>query len=154
MRYYTGSFSDVNLAAEHKVDMYLKGFNGAFLVAFRDGERISLKEAGATIEGPETVEKDIVTPINHDMVSFKVQVGAFIGNVPADVMNLFIEIGEVSSIKGENSTKYYFGDFRSRVEAEKAKEELMSQGLIDAFVVGAFSGHIITAEEAQRILDL
>jgi len=154
IRYYTGSFSDVNRAAEHKVDMFLKGFEGAFLVAFRNGERISLKEAGATIEGPETVEKDIVSPINVDMISFKVQVGAFIGNVPAEVMNLFIEIGEVSSVKGENSIKYYFGDFRTRVEAEQAKEDLISQGLNDAFVVGAFSGHIITAEEAQRILDL
>lgn len=154
IRYYTGSFSDVNLAAEHKVDMFLKGFEGAFLVAFRKGERISLKEAGATIEGPETVEKDIVSPINVDMISFKVQVGAFMGNVPAEVMNLFIEIGEVTSVKGDNSTKYYFGEFRSRIEAEQAKEDLISQGLNDAFVVGAFSGHIITAAEAQRILEL
>ena len=42
-RYYTGSFTDVNPAATHKVEMLKKGFNGAFLVAFKDGKRVSLK---------------------------------------------------------------------------------------------------------------
>jgi hypothetical protein len=46
-RYYTGSFTEVNPAAQHKVNMLLRGFNGAFLVAFRDGKRISMKDAGA-----------------------------------------------------------------------------------------------------------
>ncbi|MBK7086826.1 MAG: hypothetical protein IPH53_20155 [Flavobacteriales bacterium] len=52
-RYYTGSFTDVNAAAKHKVDMLLKGFKGAFLVAFKGGKRVSLREAGARLTGPE-----------------------------------------------------------------------------------------------------
>ncbi len=153
-RYYTGSFSEVNPAAEHKVDMMLNGFEGAFLVAFRNGKRITLKEAGATIDENEELRDDIITPINKDLVRFQIQVGAFVGNVPADVMNVFIEIGAVTSVKSENSTKCYYGSFRTKTEAEDAKEELILKGLEDAFVVGSFNGLIITSNEAQQLLDL
>ena len=48
-RYYTGTFTDINDAAKHKVNMLLKGFEGAFLVAFKDGKRVSITEAGAPV---------------------------------------------------------------------------------------------------------
>ena len=53
-RYYTGTFKQVNPAAEHRVSMLLKGFEGAFLVAFREGKRITMREAGASVTGTET----------------------------------------------------------------------------------------------------
>ncbi|MFN3876458.1 MAG: hypothetical protein ACK4L7_11165, partial [Flavobacteriales bacterium] len=52
-RYYTGAFNDVNEAARHRVNMLVQGFEGAFLVAFREGKRISMKEAGARVTGQE-----------------------------------------------------------------------------------------------------
>ncbi|MEX2380476.1 MAG: DUF6089 family protein, partial [Vicingaceae bacterium] len=45
-RYMSGSYSDFNSAAKHKVEMIIKGFKDAFVVAFKDGKRVSLKSVG------------------------------------------------------------------------------------------------------------
>lgn len=152
--YYSGSFDNVNDASQYKADMLGNGFNGAFMVAFRNGERITLKEAGAAIDEMDALPAGMVTSINKDMVRFHVQVGAFAGNVPADVMNIYIEVGEITPVKGEQSTKYYFGEFDNYGEAEAARLELLEKGLQDAFVVGSFNNIKISTEEAKRILDL
>lgn len=45
-RYMSGSYSDFNSAAKHKVAMIVKGYKDAFVVAFKNGERVSLKSLG------------------------------------------------------------------------------------------------------------
>lgn len=45
-RYMSGSFSDFNSAAKHKVKMIVKGFKGAFVVAYKGGKKVSLKSVG------------------------------------------------------------------------------------------------------------
>ena len=45
-RFFSGSYIDKSEAAAHKVDLSLNGYNDAFLVAFQNGKRITLKEAG------------------------------------------------------------------------------------------------------------
>ena len=45
-RYMSGSFDNFNDAAKHKVKMVVEGFNGAFVVAYKNGKRVSLKSVG------------------------------------------------------------------------------------------------------------
>ena len=45
-RYMTGSFDNFNDAAKHKVKMTVEGFKGAFVVAYKNGRRVSLKSVG------------------------------------------------------------------------------------------------------------
>lgn len=45
-RYMSGSFDNFSAAASHKVKMSLKGFNGAFVVAYKNGTRVSLRSVG------------------------------------------------------------------------------------------------------------
>lgn len=52
-RYLSGSFTDFNSAAKHKVKMVVEGYEGAFVVAYKDGERVPLRTVG-------------VKPINSD----------------------------------------------------------------------------------------
>ncbi|MBP6390275.1 MAG: hypothetical protein KA175_01595 [Flavobacteriales bacterium] len=151
-RYYTGSFTDVNAAAKHKVDMLLKGFKGAFLVAFKGGKRVSLREAGARLTGPEDLKSIPVGGIDKKQIRYRVQVGTFAGNVPMDVMDKFIEIGDVTPITSVDAVRYYHGSFATRAEADQAKEDLKTKGLVDVFTVGALSGRIIAADEADKIL--
>ena len=151
-RYYTGSFTDVNAAAKHKVDMLLKGFKGAFLVAFKGGKRVSLREAGARLTGPEDLRSIPVGGIDKKQIRYRVQVGTFAGNVPMDVMDKFIEIGDVTPITSVDAVRYYHGSFATRAEADQAKEDLKTKGLVDVFTVGALSGRIIAADEADKIL--
>lgn len=151
-RYYTGSFTDANKAAAHKVHMLLKGFDGAFLVAFREGKRVSMKEAGAKLTGPEDLRSLPVSSISKDKVRYRVQVGSFVGNVPMDTMDKLIGLGAVEPITDANGVRYFYGSFTSRASADEAKAAVIMKGFPDAFVVGSVNGHIIPAEDADGLL--
>ncbi|MFT6947205.1 MAG: hypothetical protein ACJARP_001628 [Vicingaceae bacterium] len=45
-KYMSGSFSNFADAAKHKVRMVVDGFNGAFVVAYKDGQRVKLRTVG------------------------------------------------------------------------------------------------------------
>ncbi|MCB0792371.1 MAG: hypothetical protein H6595_03230 [Flavobacteriales bacterium] len=151
-RYYTGSYTDINEAAKRKVDMLLRGFNGAFLVAFKDGERVSLKEAGAQLTGREDLDAVPEGTIDKSLVRYRVQVGTFAGNVPMDVMDRFLDIGDVTPVTSADAVRYYYGSFTDRAAAEEARNMIQQKGLTDAFVVGELGGRVINADEADRIL--
>ena len=151
-RYYTGVYTDINKAATHKVNMLAKGFSGAFLVAFKNGKRVSLKEAGAKLTSPESLKDVAVNGVDKESIRYKVQLGAFAGNVPSDVMSRFIEIGDVTNVSGVEDTRYYHGSFKTREEANAALKTVQEKGVADAFVVGEIKGRIILAEDADSIL--
>ncbi|MEZ4756749.1 MAG: SPOR domain-containing protein [Flavobacteriales bacterium] len=156
MRYYTGSFTDVNEAADHKVKMLLQGFEGAFLVAFKQGRRVSMKEAGAVLTGPEDLRTLPSGSVNKDRLRFRVQVGSFVGSVsqvPMETMGKYIEIGDVEPVIRPDGVRYFHGRFSTRAEAESARQRLKGMGLEDAFVVGEMNGHVIPAEDAERLLN-
>jgi len=132
--------------------MLLKGFDGAFLVAFKEGKRVSLKEAGARLTGPENLKSRPEGGVNKDAIRYKVQLGTFAGNVPSDVMGTYIELGNVSSVPSADAVRYYYGSYGTRAEAEEARKMLIGKGLADAFVVGDMLGRTIPAEDADRVL--
>lgn len=150
-RYYTGSYADINEAAKHKVNMLLKGFEGAFLVAFKDGKRVSIAEAGAQLTGPENLNSIPSGSINPEHLSFRVQVGTFAGNVPMETMSKYVDLGNVKPVTGENAVRYLYGEYNTRAAAELARKELQNLGFQDAFVVGEMNGRIIQAEDAERL---
>jgi hypothetical protein len=151
-RYYTGSFKEVNPAAEHKVKMLLRGFQGAFLVAFRDGKRISMKDAGAKLTGPEDLRNAPSGSIDKRMLRYRVQVGTYVGNIPMETMGKLIEMGDIRPVTSADAVRYYYGQFKSRKEADDAKAAIVKKGFADAFVVGDMSGYIIPADEADQLM--
>ncbi len=150
-RYYTGSFTDVNEAAKRKVNMLLNGFDGAFLVAFKDGKRVSIAQAGTELSGPENLEKLPMGTINTEHLTFRVQVGTFAGNVPMETMGRYVDLGNVKPVAGETAVRYLYGEYATRAAAEVARKELQALGFEDAFVVGELNGRIIQAEDAERL---
>lgn len=151
-RYYTGSFKEVNPAAEHKVQMLLRGFQGAFLVAFRDGKRISMKDAGAKLTGPEDMRNAPSGSIDKSKLRYRVQVGTFVGNIPMETMGKLIEMGDIRPVTSRDAVRYYYGQFKSRKEADDAKVAIVKKGFADAFVVGDMNGYIIPADEADQLM--
>lgn len=151
-RYYTGSYKEVNPAAEHKVRMLLRGFQGAFLVAFRDGKRIGMKEAGAKLTGPEDLRSAPSGSIDKSKLRYRVQVGTFVGNIPMDTMGKLIEMGDIRPVASADAVRYYYGQFKSRKEAEDSKAAIIKKGFTDAFVVGDMNGYIIPADEADQLM--
>jgi len=158
-RYFTGVYKDKSDAALHKVKMVTDGYQGSFIVAFQNGERISLAEAGFSITPgfDDKIDDDTVatlSPIDTTLVKFRVQVGAYREKIPTEVLDKFLETGNIYPKRDNISglTKYYIGEFSSYAEAITYRSELIDQGIIDSFVVGDFKGKIITSGEAIQLL--
>ncbi len=159
-KYYTGAFSDKSAAAMHKVNTSTSGYNGAFIVAFKDGKRISLADAGFEVnpDFDDSIEEDTVATVNavnRELINFRVQVGAYMEQIPTDVLDMYLEIGNVYPKRDPSSglTKYYIGKFQDYDQATNYKLELIEKGIEDCFVVGEFKGNIITAVEAIGLLN-
>ncbi|WP_461631145.1 hypothetical protein [Labilibaculum euxinus] len=162
-KYMVGTYSTF-AAAKKKIPEVRQLFPNAFVVAYKDGVKTSLSEAiKATDQDykPEPqpvaaiVNTKAIQTVTDDQVNFRVQVGAYSGEVPEDV-----------KLKLENFSKYPIdyskdyrgytictvGNFDSYSKVSKLKMELREAGLGDAFTV-AFSGNDkITIQQALEIL--
>lgn len=155
-RYVSGSFTNLQDAAGHKVDLLLEGFEGAFITAYRGGKRISLTDAGAIVSGTdESSTREVSSPsFNVSKVKFRVQVAAYRDEVPTEMLDKFIELGEIKPMRGpDGATRYVFGEFKTYEAAADAKQLISEQQFEDAFVVGEFNGQIISAQEALQLLE-
>ncbi|MBK6475394.1 MAG: hypothetical protein IPF95_11925 [Flavobacteriales bacterium] len=151
-RYYTGSYTDINIAAAHKIQMLLKGFEGAFLVAFKEGKRVSIVEAGAQLTGPEDLSSLAPSIINPEVLRYRIQVGNFIGDVPLETMKKLIGMGDITAIPTPPSgVRYFYGAFKDRHAVDDATIAIQKKGFPDAFVVGEMNGHIIPADQADEL---
>lgn len=151
-RYVSGSFTTMQAAAKHRVDMLLKGYEGAFVTAYRGGKRITLQEAGATVERKEDLSPKPSGGISPALVKYTVQLGSFTGRVPAEVLGKYMGLGNVRPVRSaEGVTTYVYGSFENEADAQKALENVHSRGFSEATMAGEFNGNIIDASEARRL---
>ena len=158
-RYFSGSYTDKAKAATHKVNLTTSGYNDAFIVAFKDGKRVTLREAGFEVQ-PGVVEDLSVssTPsanaVDPSLIKFRIQVGAFKEKVPTDYLDIFLDIGNVLPKRDVVSgfTRYYVGKLDTYEAAMAFRDKIASRGLEDCFIVGEFKKNIITSREALNLL--
>ncbi|HYG51874.1 MAG TPA: SPOR domain-containing protein, partial [Flavobacteriales bacterium] len=153
-RYYSGSFSTIEAAASRKIDMQGKGFESAFIVAYKGEKRIPLNEAGAHMvnenDKDNINENDLAkTKVDPEKVKFKVQLGAFKNDIPASLLDIFLELGNVQLKRTDAGlTIYLVGNESSYESAEALKKQMVEKGIKDAFVVGEYNGSVIPAQDA------
>lgn len=158
-RYYSGSFNKLDDAAGRKIDMLSNGFESAFIVAYKDGKRIPLSEAGAHMVNENETEninnnEVVETHVNAKNVRFKVQIGAFKNDIPANVLDVFLTLGKVQLKRTDTGlTIYLVGDESGMEAADQLKNKMIEAGIKDAFVVGEFNGSVIPASEALLLLN-
>lgn len=157
-RYYSGSFTDKEAAAKHRIKILSQGYSGAFLVVYDKGKRISLSDAGYDVtEGYEDIVTESSEPTKDALVKglikFRVQVGAYENDIPTEVLDVYLQLGSVLPKRDSKTgiTKYLVGKFDSYKEAEKYKVEIQKKGILDAFIIGDFNGKMITAQEALEL---
>ncbi len=156
-RYYTGSYTSFDKAAEVRVDMIEKGYEGTFVSAFKNGERIALKDAGVNfVTGVDKIaahSEPQRNAVNRDLVRFSVQIGAYSGEVPPEVLNIVLTL---DNLKRERTTeglvRYFSGSFKTLPEAQAFKQELIQKGLEGSEVIGRFKYQTITVQEALELL--
>lgn len=158
-KYMTGSFTTFDAAAKHKVEMLLKGYQGAFITAYKDGKRVNLIDAGATPQKKEdlqesSLENSEVNTVNKKLVTFKVQVGIFKDQPPPDKAAKFEKVkGLTKETTATGLNRYTVGPFSDYNSAQNSKNDLIKNtGIEDAFILAFFNGEYITIQEALELL--
>jgi cell division septation protein DedD len=155
-KYFTGSFSTFDEAAKYKIEMISKGYEGSFIAAFKNGNRVALTDVGA-IPAPKRNPNDsdnVKAPaVQKDQIVFKVQIGAFKSEPPADIKAQFSTLKDVKqSTTSSGLNRYTAGSFSNYSEAQKLKEELKKKGIEGAFVIAFFKNELISVPEALELL--
>ncbi len=159
-RYYSGEFTSKQAAANHRIKMMTNGYDGSFIVVFKDGDRLKLEDGGFEVT-PGHVDTNVESSepsesaVRSELISFHVQVGAYANDIPTEMLDIYLAVGNVKPVHDNASglTKYFIGDFEDYDEADEFRKELEREGLIDSFVVGDFNGKIISAQEALELLN-
>ena len=88
-------------------------------------------------------------------INFRVQVGAYSKGIPVEAAKVIlgltsygVDIDESES----NLTKYVVGNFSTYNEANNFKNEMVTKGLSDAFVVALQNGSRIDTEKARKVM--
>ncbi len=176
IRYRAGMFKIFDTANDAKNQIRAKGFDDAFVVAFLDGQRISLFEARNLLD-PQTIEKynylartekaeaasssvsnasesvsavDNANPIDRiEGLFYTVQVGVYSKNVAKEVL---FNLDPLNSQQTANrKIRYTSGIFRNFEEATSWKVDVREKGISDAFVTAYRDGKRITLTEAKAI---
>lgn len=161
-KYMTGAYSTFSEAAKNKVDIVAKGYTGAFIAAYKDGQRVSLTSVGATpVKKQDKAEVDNtndsnkpVNVFNKNLVTFKIQVGVFKGEPPTQISFKYKKVieGVQSEPTEDGLTRYFVGSSNNYEEMVKLKGKMKTYGIDDAFVIAYFNGHYITAQEALELI--
>ncbi len=158
-RYVTGNYSSYQEAAKTKIDILLKGFEGAFVVAYKGGKRIALQSIGVDMLQKESIEDSEsnkeMNGITKNKIFFAIQIGNFKNDVPADLMNKFVSISDIEVNKQPNgNTRYTVGNYSDYASALFRKNELVTNYKLDgAFIIAFFNGRQIDMNEAKELLN-
>ncbi len=155
-KYMSGSFTSFDAAGKHKVELLLKGYQGAFITAYKDGKHVSLKEAGAVAANKndqlEHTEK-AVSGVDKKLVVFKIQLGVFKSEPPADQQAKFDKLkGIKKDMTPTGLYRYTVGSFNDYKAAEAFKDNIVKNGIEDAFIVAFFNNEYISIQEARELL--
>ena len=151
---YTGSFESIEEAARKKIDLAIDfGVNDAFIVAYENGKRIKLKDAGVNTTANESDIKNTTTTYDKKAIKFKVQIGSYKNQLPIEVLSKFMEIEGVDQVSIENGlTRYTAGEFDTYQEAMKLKEEIIEKGIGGAFVIAQHKDELIPVNKAKELI--
>lgn len=158
-KYVTGSYASIQDALKRREELVKRGYKGAFVAAYKEGKRVPLSEvSGGIIQKPENENiEEPKTPhsaIDKNLISFRVQVGAFVNEPPADILQKMNKVpGLETKKKRSGITQYIAGKFNNYEEAKKFRDEVAQKyGISDAFMIAFFKNEMITVQEAVELL--
>lgn len=156
-RYVTAGYKTVMEAATRKADLFFLGYTDAFVTAYKDGKRIPMSEAGATMatkEKEDLNENKTFSSVDKTLISFKIQVGAL--KKPGAVAEMDERLKGLEGV-GKQTTatgmvRYTVGQYSGYDAAEKARKEMEDKGFPEAFIIATFKEEIISLQEAMELL--
>jgi hypothetical protein len=156
-RYVTAGHKTVAEAAAKKADLYLLGYTDAFVTAYKDGKRISMSEAGATMatkEKEDLNENKTFSSVDKSLINFKIQVGAL--KRPSAVAEMDERLKGLEGVDKQTTAtgmvRFTVGKYSGYNDAEKARKEMEDKGFPEAFIIATFKEEIISLQEAMELL--
>ena len=149
VRYMAGSFVEYKDAIDYKAQMKARGFEDAFIVTYKNGERISLNVAIKTENKPvsEEVIEDVVN------LEFIVQIMVAKASVSAAELKKMSKLGKIDKeAEGTEMYRYFSGTYEVLEDANIQLEKAKLAGYTDAFIVAYKDGERITIERAKELM--
>ena len=149
IRYMTGSFVEYKDAIDYQAQMKARGFEDAFIVTYKNGERISLNVAIKTENKPvsEEVIEDLVN------LQFTVQIMVAKASVSSAELMKMSKLGKIDKeAEGTEMYRYFSGSYEVLEDANIQLEKAKLAGYTDAFIVAYKDGERITLQEAKKLI--
>jgi len=153
VRYMAGSFTEYKEAINYRAQMKARGFEDAFIVTYKNGERISLNVAIKAEGTSSKLELDVKTEITKINIEFIVQILVAKESLSSDNLIKMGKLGGISrQSEGEEMYRYITRSYTSLEDANVRLEDAKSVGYKDAFVFAKFKGKRITLKQAKDML--
>lgn len=155
-RYLTGSYNSFEEAYDLKEKIKLnEEFKGAYVVAYKGSKQVKLSKvipARVHEEVARRAAKKLVVDTNN--LVFKVQLGVFKNEVPADILAVYLTLPDISHEATSNGmTRFMSGSFKDFASAEARKAEVESKGVKSPFVVAFDGNKVIPLKDAVDALN-
>ena len=149
VRYMAGSFVEYKDAIDYKAQMKARGFEDAFIVTYKNGERISLNVAIKTENNPVS-EEVIEDAVN---LEFVVQIMVAKASVSAAELKKMSKLGKIDKeAEGTEMYRYFSGTYDVLEDANIQLEKAKLAGYTDAFIVAYKDGERITIKRAKELM--
>lgn len=153
VRYMAGSFAEYKDAVNYMHQMHARGFEDAFIVTYKNGERISLNVAINTERSAQKTEPVVTEELVKPNVEFTVQVLVAKESLSAENLTRMSKLGNIDKEpKGEKMYRYFAGTYTALEDANIRLAEAKLAGYTDAFVFAKLDGERITLEQAIELL--
>ena len=160
-KYFAGRFRRYQSAVNALKIVKETGFTDAFIVAYQDGINITtekgllLEPKNAPVINPKIAK--LSNESSKDEVVIKIQIGAFKGTIPEDVLESYKMLAsgkKVEQYVNENGIRIYtIGNFYNFDEAQSLKKYMVERGNEGIFLVAFKNGQKISVQEAKKLLE-
>lgn len=157
-KYVSGSYRNFQEASDARAQLLVKGYSGAFIVAYKKGKRIALEDAGAIYVKQEKTIVDtvktpvIVTPENKTNVEFKIQLGVFKNEPPTEQKaKLDKVVGLQKTLTKAGLMRYTVGNTPDYKAITALRDKMRAEGFPDCFIIAFFNGEQISVNEAIEL---
>jgi hypothetical protein len=128
----------------------------AFVTAYHNGVRITLDEAAALEALRQEAVEDAENEFHVTQVNFHVQLGRYTAGVPVEVLNAFLQMGQIEQrLENDGTHRYLTAGVGAEETARQHLASAIDLGFTDAFLVAEIDGSQVSVTEArQALIDL
>jgi hypothetical protein len=125
----------------------------AFVTAYHNGVRITLDEAAALEALRQEAVQEAEETFHVAEVNFHVQLGRYTAGVPVDVLNAFLQMGQIEQrLESDGTHRYLTAGVGAEETARRHLASAVELGFGDAFLVAEIDGVQASISAARQAL--